>query len=395
MKFIINRIKYQYGVVDLFIDIVKHELESKNHTVFEVDLGENTMMESFFKIFSEHSIDCVIAFNAVGCDIKYNNQSLYDVFNTNFLAILVDHPAHHIGRVIHPIKNYMISVIDKSHVKYISEILPHSHKLNFFLPHGGFENKQYKIRNLKEYNKQKNIDLLFTGSCFNKPVKPWEDLPKTYPLQLFDDICDLLIHDEYISVNEAYDVVFNKANIKLSTVSKAQMSGMIARIITYVRQYKRDLVLEKIFKSGINITICGRGWEDRVKAYDNVNYIGAIDVQESIELMSKAKIVINCNPNFTQGSHERVFTGMLNHAVVFTDRSSYFDEFYNDKDSLLYYSIDSIDNDILTLKEYIQNSSLLFDISSKAYNITYKNHLWKNRVKQIEEMVNLSNLIDL
>jgi len=33
-------------------------------------------------------------------------------------------------------------------------------------------------------------------------------------------------------------------------------------------------------------------------------------------------------------------------------------------------------------------------MSSKAYTITHKNHLWSNRVKQIEEMVNLSKLMD-
>jgi spore maturation protein CgeB len=394
MNFIINKSVFQYGVVDLFIDEIKHELELKNHNVFEVDVGPNGTIEPILEIFSAYSIDCVIAFGGVGYGIRYQNESIYDLANTNFLAIFIDHPAHMIERIIYPIKNYLVTFIDKAHMDYVSEILPQSHKLNSFLPHAGFENKECSIKNFKDYQDQKDIDILFSGTYFGEPVKSWQNFTNNSFVKLFDDISSLLIHNEYISVNEAFDLVFKKENIKLSPISKAQMSIQIASIISYVRSYKRHFVLEKIFKSGINITVCGNGWREITKDYDNVNYIGSIDINDSIKLISKAKVTINCNPNFTKGSHERVFTAMLNHSVVFTDRSSYYDDFYMDKDDILYYSIDTIDKDILKLKNYLKSSSKLFDMSCKAYSITHKNHLWKYRAEKIEDMVYLSKIID-
>ena len=86
------------------------------------------------------------------------------------------------------------------------------------------------------------------------------------------------------------------------------------------------------------------------------------------ELVSKAKIVVNASPNFNQGSHERVFTAMLNNAVVFSDKSSYYDEFYEDGKNILYYSMKTLDQDIEKLKSLTNEK--LFEISNSAYSIT-------------------------
>ena len=74
---------------------------------------------------------------------------------------------------------------------------------------------------------------------------------------------------------------FKRANIKLSTISKAQMSSKIALIISYVRAYKRDLVLHKIFESGMKITVCGKGWQDIVEKYNNIDYVGSFPVSDA------------------------------------------------------------------------------------------------------------------
>ena len=95
----------------------------------------------------------------------------------------------------------------------------------------------------------------------------------------------------------------------------------------YVRAYTRFTLINELAKSGLNITICGSGWENFAKEYKNVNYLGSLNIDENLELINKAKILVNATPTLKNGSHERVFTGMLNNSVIFSDKSSYYDEF--------------------------------------------------------------------
>ena len=190
-----------------------------------------------------------------------------------------------------------------------------------------------------------------------------------------------------------YDVC-SKYGIRFSTISKVQLSNMLIELIKYVRSFKRFELIKNIVKSGLNITICGKGWENFAKEHKNVNYLGSLNIDENLELISKAKVLINVTPNFNNGSHERVFTGMLNNSVIFSDKSSYYDEFFEDEKNILYYSFNSLAKDIEKLKNLINDDEKLFAMSKSAYEIANKHHTWDNRVEKIVEMVNLSKLMD-
>jgi len=124
-----------------------------------------------------------------------------------------------------------------------------------------------------------------------------------------------------------------------------------------------------------------------LKEHKNINYIGTLDIKDNLELIKKAKVLVNVTPNFTEGSHERVFTGMLNNTVVFSDKSRYYNEFFEDEKNILYYSFNSLDNDIKKLKEILKDDKKLFSMSQNAYEITEKYHTWENRVNTILDMI--------
>lgn len=394
MKIVVFKGKFQYGVVDLFIDEIVKELEKKVDEVIVCNLLEENIMNKLIEIFSTKLIDCVIAFNGIGVDIKINNnQSLYDVINTNFLAIYVDHPAHLIQRVIEPIKNYLISFVDKEHIDYVNEIQQQNHKISFFLPHGGFIGNQVEINDLDTYVKVKKIEILFTGTYMGDAKRVWEN-NNFLPNKLIEKVCEKLIYDDYSSIHKTFYEIFDKEGIKFSQISKAQLSKLFVQIITYVRQYKRNILIERIAQSGLNITICGRNWDSFVSKYNNIDYKGELDINDTLKLIGKSKILINASPNFTNGSHERVFSGMLNQSVVFTDKSSYYDEYFEDEKNILYYSFNSLEKDINKLKNFLTDNKKLYNMSFDAYDIVIKSHTWRNRVDKILEIIQLSKEMD-
>ncbi len=392
MQILIYKGNSQYDAFDSFNTSLKNALQHRGHNVDTFDLIQENTFNKLLEIFTVKKYDLIIGINGIGCYIKIGEELIYNVIKTFFLGIFVDHPIYHMSRLSDHSYYFMASFVDKDHVDFLQNTLPDNQALKFFMPLSGEKYKE-EIKNLDEYKTLKDIDILFTGSNFGIPEKNWKNV-EYFPCYILDEIAEELINNDYISVEDAQNKIFNKYKIKFSSISKAQLSNILSLIVNYVRQYKRDVILKKIFQTKLNITVYGKNWEDVVKDYENVIYKGEVSLTESMQLTKRAKIVINLNTNFVNGGHDRVFTGMLNQAVVFTDKSKYYDEYYEDKKDYLTYSFSTLDEDILKLKEYITDDKKLFDMANSAYNITKENHSWDERVKYLENMVSLAKIMN-
>jgi spore maturation protein CgeB len=396
MNILVYKDEWAYSVVNLFVENSVYFLRKKGHNVTIIDANNSDAINTLLNIFNTQVVDLVINFGKATNPILNDGRPLYDAANTTLLAVYVDHPAYHIPSLTENIKNFLCCFNDKQHVDYINEILPNHHKISFFLPHGGLTKnieEKNKIKSFIEYKKQKSIDIVFAGTFLNDIEKPWHD-NLAYPSKLLDEVFELFMYDDYLSIQEAFKIVFDRNKILFSSIGKIQLSNLYRVVQNYIRSYSRILLIKKLSESGLNITICGNGWENFAKEHKNINYIGALDIKENLELIKKAKVLINVTPTLRNGSHERVFTGMLNNTVLFSDRSRYYDEFFEDEKNILYYSFNSLNDDIKKLKEILKDDKKLFDISQSAYKIVVKNHTWENRVDTMLEMVNLSKLMD-
>jgi spore maturation protein CgeB len=396
MNILVYKDEWAYSVVNLFVENSVYFLRKKGHNVTIIDANNSDAINTLLNIFNTQVVDLVINFGKATNPILNDGRPLYDAANTTLLAVYVDHPAYHIPSLTENIKNFLCCFNDKQHVDYINEILPNHHKISFFLPHGGLTKnieEKNKIKSFIEYKKQKSIDIVFAGTFLNDIEKPWHD-NLACPSKLLDEVFELFMYDDYLSIQEAFKIVFDRNKILFSSIGKIQLSNLYRVVQNYIRSYSRILLIKKLSESGLNITICGNGWENFAKEHKNINYIGALDIKENLELIKKAKVLINVTPTLRNGSHERVFTGMLNNTVLFSDRSRYYDEFFEDEKNILYYSFNSLNDDIKKLKEILKDDKKLFDISQSAYKIVVKNHTWENRVDTMLEMVNLSKLMD-
>jgi len=398
VKILVYKGSYQYGVVDLFIDEVIKFLKLKVKEVIVCDLSQENAGKSLEEIFSKNLIDCVIGFNGFGVDIKVNNtQSIYDVVNTNFLAIYVDHPAYQLNRCIEPIKNYLSCFNDRKHVEYLYKTLPTNHKISFFLPHGGFLGKD-KITDKEEFKIQKKIDLFFAASFLGDGERQWKKNTH-YLSDILDEVADILIKDDYISTHEAFERVFEKESISFSSISNVQLGKLYREMMFFIRGYKRVTLINSLIQSGLNIVLCGKGWKNYIdnlpkKLADRIDYRDGLDVKKTLELTRNSKVTINLSSILSNGSHERVFSGMLNQSLIFTDRSTYYDEDFENKKNILYYSFTDLEGSIANLKEFLNDDNKLYEASSNAYDIAIKKHTWKNRVDKIVQMIELSKDMD-
>ncbi|WP_123377712.1 glycosyltransferase family protein [Aliarcobacter butzleri] len=396
MNILVYKDEWAYSVVNLFVDNTIYFLKKKGYIVTIIDANSSDAIKDLLDIFNTQVVDLVINFGKATNPILNDGRPLYDAANTTLLAVYVDHPAYHIPSLTENIKNFLCCFNDKQHVDYVNEILPNHHKISFFLPHGGLKKtfeEDNQIKTFEEYKNQKSIDIVFAGTFLKNIERTWQN-DENYLTKLLDEVIELFMYDDYLSIQESFKIIFEKYKIKFSTIGKVQLASLYRMVQDYIRAYTRNYLLKKLVQSGLNITICGNGWESFAKEHKNINYIGALDIKENLELITKAKILINVTPTLRNGSHERVFTGMLNNTVIFSDKSSYYDEFFEDKKNILYYSFNSLDEDIEKLKNILKDDKKLYEISQNAYEIANKHHTWENRVDTMLEMVNLSKFMD-
>lgn len=396
MNVLVYKGEFAYDVVNLFMYNTVYYLEKKGNNIILIDTTESNAGTKLIEAFQTRIIDLVISFGIVNNPKLDDGSYLYNVVNTTVLAIYVDHPAYHINSLTENIKNFLCCFNDKQHVDYANEILPNHHKIAFFLPQGGLiENieEESSLKDFKTYVEKKTIDILFSGTYMEKESILLEN--KDYPSTLIYETFELFIKDDYLSIQGAFKIIFDKYKIKFSNIGKVQLSNLYKTFQNYVRAYSRILVIKKLAENDFNITICGAGWDDFVKEYKNIDYKGPLNINDNLELIKQAKILVNITPTLRNGSHERIFSGMLNSAVVFTDRSSYYDEYFENDKNILYYSFNDLDEDINNLKKLLINDKKLFDMSQNAYKIAKKYHTWENRVDTILDMVKLSKLMDI
>ena len=130
--------------------------------------------------------------------------------------------------------------------------------------------------------------------------------------------------------------------------------------------YYREKTVKTLVDAGFKVTLYGTGWEvcDCIDN-ENLDYRGRVSADEIVDLMYDSKIVLNTMTWFKDGTHDRVFNGMLAGAVAVTDSSIYMKENFTDI------------NDLVTDKYKMQK------IADEGRKKALQFHSWEKRADEL------------
>ena len=293
--------------------------------------------------------------------ILEDESRLLNRIDAPFYNYIVDHPLYHHPGLVFPIDNYHTIGIDKRHVKYMKDYYPHLKSVGF-LPMGATEPSR------RVDYKNRRIPLLLTATYENEQgiLQDFKKLAAGLEEGRFDinyegnykqdveaeKIGYKTAYNNCYDINLSgrgrlfYDLGMNLAETMLSGPVERTMEECLADIISqedlmegkyftrefpvlmnylflidkYVRNVHRRRVVEEIVKSGQEITVAGAGWEmTALGDYARANLIGQVQMMDVFELMGDAKAVLDINPLFAEGVHDRVTSAMAAGAYVISD----------------------------------------------------------------------------
>lgn len=368
-----------YATLDLFTEEIHKELLRREYEVMVFDVNEYQKSLMSFAQFVQKPVDMVIAYNNLGFNMELvPGQNIWEQLNIPFVNILMDHPFHYKDALDKAPKNSCILCVDRKHVDYINRFWS-SLKNVYFMAHGGAYVEKGKAWS------ERSIDVLYAGGLSVDLVEGLKPDADKYPEFDADDLVDYatkkLIENHKLLTEDVIEEYLNERGIVLEEDRLSQVITDMRIVDSYAVSYFREKVIETLIENGISVTVYGNGWEKR-KCMQNPNfcYGGLVKPSDVLELMKDSKIVLSTMTWFKDGSHDRVFHGMMAGAVCITDYSKYISEVVNDGENGFIFELDNMDKLVQDVKSILNETYDNEKIAEVGRKCAIENHMFDNRV---------------
>lgn len=324
-------IKGNLDTLNLFID----EMAKGAEKAEILDLRDtNAFTDALIRLDPDiNEMTRVITFNNIGTQLKIGGSPYWSSKGVRLFNILVDHPAYYVEAIT---QNYYpgmeLICVDKGHKDFLCDILPAIKENVHFIPHGGAYAAEHKDK--------RDIDILYIGGFHEEAEIKEPEIPFLDSRDFYDFVRKYYESEEYAEVQYAVRAYEVKRGIIFNAEQKYLLTRntIVAAEWHYIKK-ERIRLIRYLSNAGLKINLYGGDeWKDIVPEFgDNVLFGGKISARECLELTGRTKILLNLMPCFADGAHERVFNGMLNGAVVVTNRSRYLENRFKDGEDIVYF----------------------------------------------------------
>lgn len=377
----------ELNTLNLFSKQMQAYFEKQGYEIFIFDLADSIKsMGLLYSYMQNHAIVAMIGFNSkvFGAQTA-SGVNIWETLGIPCINILVDHPYWYHDILSKMPHNSAVLCIDQNHVNYVLNMYPEIPFVGF-LPHGGTLGTglvaHSDVLSFKPMA-ERQYDVLYVGSLYAPDALEPNIARWGFDARELVESCVayLKVHTE-VTVEQ---IMMDKLEIGCAEFANyIPLAVQIERRISY---FFREKLLESLAHSGVSLQIYGSGYEecDWIKC-PNVHYGGMISPDEVLDKIADSKMLLNSMPWFKDGSHERIFNGMLNGTVVISEANDYLRETIpND----LWVSYELSDEKFAKLtkrtKELLEQLEVLDKMAKAAYQLAIENHTWEHRAKEIDE----------
>lgn len=324
-----KRLIFVTGLIDT-LDIFSLEMipefQRLGYETFELRLQEGKTDLDPFLQFVREKVTAVILYNHYGLDLSIiPGKNTWKSLQIPVVDILMDHPYCHRSGLLYAPESTVVLCVDRNHMNYVSRFYPKIQTVGF-LPHGGsFDGLP------KKPIEERQITILYAGGLSKGGIDRMKPDMTSFPFDaelVVSKTVERNIKDPTRTMESVMEEVLLEMGITLSDEELCRVFSELYYADLLIVSYFREKVLKTIAEAGLPIRIYGMGWGDLpwVRECKNVDYRGRVDAWEIVREMAEAKIVLSTHTWFKDGTHDRIFNGMLARAVVVSDSSLFMTE---------------------------------------------------------------------
>lgn len=353
------------GLEKIGAEVTRLELTDDDFTELEEYAGEH--------------FDAVIDINSrLPKLIDEKGRAFLDSIDAPFFNYILDHPLYHHPGLSVKLRDYHSIGVDEYHCAYMKKHYPHLKSVSC-IPMGGTK----AIGDIPF--DEREHDFLFPGTYL------LPEILKERCLSLRRDFGN----ETYGLMNALYDAWDPQKGTMEEAFREIYEGGDEAEILNrlYIvdqmkRNEERKRILTEAASTGYPITILGEGWEEtELCDMKNVRLIRSVPMEMSFEIIANSKCVIDPDPFFWCGMHDRVAAALANSCVCITDMSDEFDRDLSEGKNIFYFgrgrrSIAEAMRFVASMKVEKQRET-----AAAGNMIWEKSYSWDVHIKKLADMM--------
>lgn len=329
-------------------------LQRKGVQVRWFDISEGRFYQAFYQILKAPP-----DFTASFSDIRIGEGlPLGDQWQIPHISFFID-PAIYF---LHQLKGRFsfVTSIDQEDTAFIKQSMPRV----CFLPHA-------VEKELRDLDQKRIYDVVLLGTCVDiENVRAqWKETFSPSIIRILEEAAERVLSPEGISSLRALiEAGVEKDLVRLHHELDLYIGG----------KDRMDLVNSL---ESMDLHIWGEGpWE---KVAPKAIFHGPVSFQESLEVMQRAKLLLNSSPRFKNGSHERLFYGLASGALVVTGNNSFIKGSFTDEKDILTYEYGSCKESVPKIAKMLANDDERQACVERGKRIVAASHTWENRAETL------------
>jgi len=388
MRLVLAKGRSQYGSLRLHLDQLAAALTGMGHQVTVVDLLET---EGAMPVVREilTGAQCFFAFNGMACETAASEVVRQS--GCVYASAYVDHPVHHLPRLVHDINKQAVFFLDRSHVQFMTAWGASRHYAHLgFLPPGANEIPEDlapPVDTSDEAFARRDIPLLFTGTYRGPPTPGWANWPASAATEMVAETAERMAADGRLALLDAVKAAAAARKARLTPELLESICLLLSTAQQYAEAFHRHAVLTALGEAGVPVEVHGIGWAPLCERYPSFRHAGEGNFQETLHLLRRARLVLNINNGFVAGGHERVFTAMSAGAAVFSESSRYYDDAFTDDREIATYSIRKPQRAAEQLLALLDDIPAQAAMARAGYRKAKAEHSWTARAARLMKVV--------
>lgn len=326
----------------------------------------------------------VLCWNAK-LDLRPGGVSIHDALDIPLLNLLVDQPAVHAERLRALPRNHLTTYMDRRHAAYLEEALPGARLA--FLPHGG-----PPPRPDAPSMDERDIPVLMVGNL-HAPMDLAGALAQTLERPR-DGSLEQTAERMVARCVESLEDPFAAAMAELAAMAtppdprqlRMAAERLTPGLVGHASNEHRLRLLAALGETPVMVVGRAEAGVSLPRAGASVRFTGPLSFSEVLELMRRARIVINVTPTLSHGAHERVFYGLAAGAAVLTLRSAFLEETFHDGRDILFHDAGGAG---LTarLGTVLSDTEALSALVAAGREVLTAHHTWSSRARVLKEFL--------
>ena len=361
-----------------FMEMLRRGMERMGVEVTVCCLEEVEQQEQELESFCGQHWDAVIDVNSILPRLKMDEAYYLDCLDAPFYHMIVDHPMHLHETLRIPLKRYYVVCLDRYHAEYLRRQYSHLsgvHCLGF----AGIEAGEFADAAPVLPMKQRPIRLLFPGTF--TPLSYYKEQMEAHT-EGYAAVAQEILQAYHSGSRKPLEELFVE-----KTESDGEFLAMKmykARYIDkYIREWYRQSIWKALLAQGVEMDVVGFRWE-MVPGYSEkqLRRHKPCSYATQLQMLGQSRMVLNIQPSFMDGVHDRVMNAMLNRSVVVTDGCEYLEDHYDEEQEYLRFDRNRPEEMARRVRTLLEDTDRLEEIAENARKKASAHDTWYQRAGQ-------------